>query len=338
MDTKQKKISSFLVVGGGISGLLIARSLADAGFSVRVLDKGRGFGGRLATRRAMPARFDHGAQYFTVRDARFQSWVDQWLKAGVIREWFDRFEGTSTDAEGHPRYVGVHGMSDIAKWLAVGVDVRRATKALALSRRRGVWTVHTDTEWDYQAETLILTTPVPQALDLLDSSGEDYGNGYSERLRAVHYEKGLALMGRLDGPSGLPGFGGIKIDDSAQLSWLADNAMKGISEVPAITLLSTADFAEAHWDNEDSVRGQLLAEAAGPYLKARIREFSCHRWGFTKPVVTFGAPYFCNQALGLLMAGDGFGGPRVEGAALSAIETIQYLFEAICTPHWGFHG
>lgn len=338
MDTKQKKHSSFLVIGGGISGLMIARSLQESGYSVRVLDKGRGFGGRLATRRAMPARYDHGAQFFTVRDPRFQVWVDKWLTTGVIREWFDRHEGTSTDAEGHPRYVGVHGMSDIAKWLAVGVDVRRATRALALSRRRGIWTVHTDSDWDYQTETLILTCPVPQALDLLDSSELDYGNGDSDKLRAVRYEKGLALMGLLDGPSGLPGFGGIKVDDGGPLNWIADNEMKGISEVPAITLQSTAAFAEEHWDTEDAVRGQLMVDAAAPYLSSKISEFSCHRWGFTKPVVTFGAPYFSNQSLGLLIAGDGFGGPRVEGAALSAIETIQYLFEAICTPHWGFHG
>jgi renalase len=337
MDNKQKKISSFLVIGGGITGLLIARSLADSGFSVRVLDKGRGYGGRLATRRAMPARFDHGAQYFTVRDPRFQTWVDQWKAAGVIREWFDRYEGTSTDAEGHPRYVGVHGMSDIAKWLAVGVNVQRATRVLALSRKREVWNIHTDTDYDYQTETLILTCPVPQALSLLDSAEIDYDNGSGESLRAVCYEKGLALMGRLDGSSGLPGFGGIKVADGGPLAWIADNEMKGISEVPAITLHSTAAFAETHWETEDAIRGRLMVDAATPYLQSKFSEFSCHRWAFTKPLVTFGAPYFCNQTLGLLMAGDGFGGPRIEGAALSAIETIQYLFEAICTPHWSFH-
>ena len=62
---------SCIVVGAGISGLLAARELSDAGWRVTVLDKGRGVGGRMATRRTGGARFDHGAQFFTVRDERF---------------------------------------------------------------------------------------------------------------------------------------------------------------------------------------------------------------------------------------------------------------------------
>ena len=77
-----------LVIGAGISGLLCASELQRAGVSVRVLDKGRGVGGRMATRRMGGGRFDHGAQFFTVREPSFQSYVDEWLQAGVIQEWF----------------------------------------------------------------------------------------------------------------------------------------------------------------------------------------------------------------------------------------------------------
>ena len=52
------------VVGAGMAGLSAARALVDAGRSVVVFDKGRGIGGRMATRRLGAAVFDHGAQYF----------------------------------------------------------------------------------------------------------------------------------------------------------------------------------------------------------------------------------------------------------------------------------
>ena len=67
------------VVGAGSSGLTCARTLADHGLPVTVFEKSRGVGGRMAMRcNDSGAVFDHGAQYFTVRDERFQNCVDSW--------------------------------------------------------------------------------------------------------------------------------------------------------------------------------------------------------------------------------------------------------------------
>jgi predicted NAD/FAD-dependent oxidoreductase len=61
------------VIGAGISGLTCAQNLTDHDVPVTVFEKSRGVGGRMATRRSEHgAAFDHGAQYFTVRDERFQ--------------------------------------------------------------------------------------------------------------------------------------------------------------------------------------------------------------------------------------------------------------------------
>ena len=76
-----------VVVGAGISGLLAARSLHDAGHHVTVVDKGRSVGGRLATRRIDDARLDHGAQFFTVRDESFERIVAEWIRNGIVHDW-----------------------------------------------------------------------------------------------------------------------------------------------------------------------------------------------------------------------------------------------------------
>ena len=49
------------IVGAGVAGLTGALALRDAGCEVVVFDKGRGPGGRTATRRAGALSFDHGA-------------------------------------------------------------------------------------------------------------------------------------------------------------------------------------------------------------------------------------------------------------------------------------
>ena len=73
------------VIGAGISGLMCARTLLDHGIDVTVFEKGRGVGGRMATRRTDDGlQFDHGAQYFTVRDERFERYVDSWLQDGIV--------------------------------------------------------------------------------------------------------------------------------------------------------------------------------------------------------------------------------------------------------------
>src|SRR5919199_3224902 len=93
-----------VVVGGGISGVACARALRAAGVPVRVLDRGRRVGGRMALRRERLAGVEHivdiGASYFTVSDPAFAAVVDDWRTRGLAREWTDTF--TVLHADGTP--------------------------------------------------------------------------------------------------------------------------------------------------------------------------------------------------------------------------------------------
>jgi renalase len=313
-----------LIVGAGIAGLLCATELQQAGCFVRVLDKGRGCGGRMATRRIGLARLDHGAQFFTVRDAKFQRYVDQWLDAGVVRQWFCRAPYDSGPA-GHPRYCGNAGMADVPNYLARDLDVQRAQTVVQVQRAAQQWLVRSACGAEFRARHLVVTAPLPQALELLQTSGLDYAGSALTQLRAVRYERGLATLAILDAPSGLPGAGFLKLQD-ATLSWIADNQAKGISpQVPCVTIHAAAAFAAQHWDSPDAVRGSLMLNSAAKYLASNVVEFSCHRWGYTLPINPYPEAYFHNPDLSLSIAGDAFGGERVEGAALSGLAVGEAL-------------
>ncbi len=322
METEK---TDYLVIGAGISGLTVARELHDAGKQVLVVEKGRGFGGRMATRRHGKARFDHGAQYFTVRTPRFQKLVDRCLEAGVIKTWFHKMPQDTAPA-GHPRYVGINGISDLGKYLAEGLDVRRGQRVENLSFLGGVWQLETDVDTRYEAKHLVVSAPAPQALKLLETAQIVYADDATlEAFASIAYAKGLAVMCVLDGPSGLPDFGGMKTDN-APLAWLADNQMKGISpEVPAVTLHSTPEFAAEHWDSPDEVRGPALIAAAKPFLKSGVSEYICHRWGCTLPLTSYPADFWASPQVPLVFAGDSFGGQRVEGAVTSGFAAADYL-------------
>ena len=71
-----------VVIGAGISGLLVARELASRGAQVQVLEKSRGVGGRMSTKRVGSAVFDQGAQFFSARDEHFDARVRCWARKG----------------------------------------------------------------------------------------------------------------------------------------------------------------------------------------------------------------------------------------------------------------
>ncbi len=309
-----------IVVGAGLSGLLAARSLADAGCDVVVLDKGRSPGGRLATRRIGAARVDHGAQFFTVREPEFATLVESWIAAGVATEWCRGFDG-----DGFPRYVGVGGMTTIAKHLATGLDVRCGSLVFGLMARRGEdrgWHVQLDDDTVLDADAVAVTCPLPQTSSLLFTAGVSL----PEVIARGDYDRTLALLAVLDRPSAVPAPGGVQGHPPFQ--FVADNQAKGISEVPALTAHADPAWSDAHWhDPIDDVLDELVALAA-PFLgQARIVERQLKRWRFARPRTVWPERCWVAEGRSLVAAGDAFGGPKVEGAALSGLAAARALLQ-----------
>ena len=160
-----------IVIGAGLSGLLTARTLQKAGLPVVVFEKSRGFGGRMATRRMGNAVMDHGAQFFTVRDPRFQDLVSSWVEHGLVAVWARGFASPPRvhEQDGHPRYRGVPGMTAVPKHLAQGLDVRSQTRIVSIKLVDRTWQVQSENGDTFKGVALVLTAPVPQSLALLES-------------------------------------------------------------------------------------------------------------------------------------------------------------------------
>jgi len=311
-----------LTVGAGMAGLMAARELAERGWNIAVVDKGRGVGGRMATRRMAGGRLDHGAQYFTARDSRFAAMVTLWRAAGVAETWCHGFD---TAHQGHPRYRGRDGMTAIAKHMAEKLIVHRGTRVTRLEATGNSWTVRTDGDTCFQGAHLLLTCPVPQTLEILTASSLDLPASTLAGLREIEYDPCFALMLALSGPSQLPSPGGLEPDDP-MIDWIADNQQKGISPTPLITVHATAAFARAHLEEAPEQVAETMIERVAPMLGAEILDHQLHRWKYARPTRLYPERFAALPAPHpLWLAGDAFCAPRVEGAALSAISVSEAM-------------
>jgi len=319
---------SCAIVGAGLSGLLAARNLQSAGWEVALFDKGRSAGGRVATRRSEGAVFDYGAQFFTVRDERFGRMVAEWEAEGIVREWSRAFSTgrDPVDFAGFPRYIGVPMITAITRHLAQGLNIHTQTRVTKVAAEDGEWVISTDDGGSFKAAALVMTPPVPQSLVLLQAGQVPVQPADLAVLEAIRYEPCLALLVVLDGPSQIPFPGAVQLE-SEVLSWIADNQQKGISPTAvALTLHASAQFSADHWNDSDETITLLLLDAAREWFGSAVLFSELKRWRYARPLGMFSEACL---ALGgdppLILAGDAFGGPRIEGAAISGMAAADLL-------------
>jgi len=309
-----------VVVGAGIAGLIAAQSLSKSGHDVVVVDKGRSPGGRIATRRIDDATLDHGAQFFTVRDSLFESHVSEWIASGVVTEWCRGFDTSTQNNDGYPRYRGVHGMTDIAKHLAQGLDVRCNTLAFSIARgATSKWQLKIDDGSVLDADAIIVTCPLPQAYALLVTANIEL----PESMLRTEYDRTICLLAVLNQSSAVTKPGGLQNPDET-FSFIADNAIKGISSAVALTMHANPQFSLEHWDTSTDDVQRLLLERASPWIGAvTVITSQIKKWRLATPLTIWPERYWANDMI--VLAGDAFGGPKIEGAALSGLSAANYL-------------
>lgn len=338
---------SCLIIGGGISGLIAARVLQERQILTTVLDKGKGIGGRLATRRiaansGAKGVFDYGAPHFQATDPRFQDLVDEWLRAGLVKEWcwgFPDLTGAIQESvrgafpqKNRPYYCGIESNRSIAAYLAQGLDVRTGTRVIKLEHKDGIWIAIAENGGEFHGDVAIVTAPVPQSVDLLDSSQISIPSQIRERLEKISYSRCLAVLALLERESQIPEPGGLRGDSRQVLSWLCCHQKRGISpEVPAVTILATPEFSLTNWDENSDLVAHRLLDAAQPWLGADVIRYQVHGWKFSQPETFYGEPYAALTAPGLvILAGDAFSEQRnVEGAVLSGLAAGEYAADVL---------
>jgi len=214
------------VVGAGIAGLACARELLARGAWVTVFEKSRTAGGRAGTQMADAGGFDHGAQYFTVSNHRFEPIAQRWVDRRLVRRWRGRIIAFSNHeridkVSPTERFVGVPGMSAIGRCLTEELEVRLNTRVHRMQRHGGIWLLHDDGGRELSVsgfDIVCLAMPSPQAVQLLAGQSD-----LSTTLARVDWEPCWAAMLALTRPSGLDFDGALTELDKAAANPARDN-------------------------------------------------------------------------------------------------------------------
>jgi len=305
-----------LVIGAGMTGISCARQLHAAGLDVVVLDKGRGIGGRMATRRAdingQTIRFDHGAQYLTARDAGFQQALNEISDSAVL--WADA---------GKPgAYAGVPGMSSIPKALAEGLTIHQSERVEKLELKGNCWLATTEGE-SWKAKRVVMTVPFPQVAPII---GEDHP--LSAKLTGLEFAPCMTLMAAFKPQVELDK--ATRLNAASDLSWIAYNSGKPGREdaIDAWLAQASVEWSAARV-NQDKAKSeqemQLLLCEALSLDPADMLHSAFHSWLYARIVNPLGVPYLVDETQSLYLGGDWCLGARVESAWQSGTAIAQAL-------------
>ncbi len=317
------------IVGAGISGLICGRRLQKHGFQVAIFEKSPRPSGRAATRHVGSSlSFDHGAQYFTVRDPLFAEYVDKWVDLGIVAEW----NGQIVDIDGpivqpkvdQPiRYVGVPGMIAMAHHLAAEATVQFETRVTRINRAENSWTLTDSAErthgpFDY----VVMSLPAPQTANLIR------GQELEDQVRAVPMTPCWAVLLAFDNRIELA-WDGAFVKNSV-LAWVARNSSKPGREQSADcwVLHASPSWSAVHQEDDPQlVQARLKADfdqMTGLKLTTPIH-LAAHRWLYSATPLSLDRQALFDAQTGLMICGDWLAGGRVEGAFRSGVAAADVL-------------
>lgn len=315
------------IIGAGLSGLSCAHRLVAAGIDVALLDKGRGPGGRMSTRRAATplgeARFDHGCQYFTARDPDFRKELAAWEAAGAAAHWTGRIAENTVAAPTHwlekpatsPRWTGTPGMNAIIRHLAEPLNVRWGVRASDLTGEAGDWTIKTEDDQTLGPFQAVLSAvPAEQVSPLLGGQSKEL----SHAAAGVTSTPCWTVMALFEAPREMEWAG--LAPASGPLAWACNNQSKpGRGELSTWVLQASPGWSAAHIEDPAAqICDQLVKAFSDLTGSPDPIHVAAHRWRYAFPQVPAGMPpaqFDADKRLGT--CGDWHLAPNSEGAWLS---------------------
>ncbi|MGJ9382237.1 NAD(P)/FAD-dependent oxidoreductase [Salipaludibacillus sp. CF4.18] len=314
------------VIGGGLAGVFAAKTLIEKGETVTIIEKSRSIGGRMATRRIGEGRADHGAQFFTVRSIELEKLTEEWLENKWIKRWF---------GDDYPRYSGMEGMNSFIKKIAQNLPVTLQERVDHIEAKDTELILSTNTGKKYTSDAVVLTAPVPQALELLEKSPIHVTNQDKNSLAASKFKPCFVGLLTLKKPVSIGENGIISDHVPAGVDKIVANDQKGISHSPILSVYMNGDWSRDHFAlKDDEVLNEIVAILSPDLIESNnLSAYQLKRWRYAEATHVYREPFLKLKNYPIFIAGDSFltkndtsGRTRIESAILSGIRVGEATY------------
>jgi len=314
-------MSSFCVIGSGISGATIANLLSKK-HTVDLFDKARGPGGRASFKRLDKIKgFDHGTQYISPKTPAFKKFIKELIRKKVLKNWGGKhlfLDQIKKEKKNHTKIIGRKGNNDINKYLLKNINCYFQNELKKIDYKQKKW-VLTFTNGQIKIyEKLILTCPFPQLLKL---SQKFIKNPFINKK--VKMDANITVMIVIKKTS--KNISSYFFNDKI-LGWAAKENSKNRfkSNQDLWTLQSTYDWANKKINkNRENIElnSKILIDQffkLTEIKKTKILFSLNHGWKFSSNSTALNIKSYWNSSLGLGVCADWFVGPRLESGWISA--------------------
>lgn len=329
---------SVAVVGAGVAGASAVRELIDRNVTVECFEKSRGSGGRASTRRVelesgRTAHFDHGAQYFTVRNDQFARFVKNGQRTDSIDRWNPRL-GVREDGDIHPkqdentRYVARPGMSSLADELLGEFKPRYSTRVQSLESADAGQRLVTEQGSAHVFDAVIVTAPPAQSADLVRSISPEL----TEVCESTTLQPTWAVL------VNVPIQQNVKWDalfvNDGPLNWVAHNSSKpGRPDSGSWVLHASHEWSRTNVEESPEEVTETLLEEWQSILEVNNRAKptyqSAHRWLYAKAEDPDNEGTVIDEENNIALAGDWLSNNRIEGGFLSGREAAHQIMKVL---------
>ncbi len=316
----------FCVIGSGVSGSTIAHLLSKK-YSVHILDKARGPGGRASNKRfKQNLSFDHGVQYISPKSKEFLKLIKNLCKKKEAKIWTgNHLDFTFEKKDVSEKFIGTKGNNFISKYFTKKIKKSFQSPVKSIFYNKYFWEIKLETGENIQAKSIILTCPFAQSKKIAGK----YLEKKISNLK-INMEPNITTMLAFKNQKTVP-ISSMKFNDDI-LTWAAfENSKNRFHSSNSLwTLQSSIGWARKNisiYKKSKKVENTLISKFLNftGYKKNKIIFKKTHGWRYSYNFV--GSPYksYWNKKLRLGLCADWFIGPKVESAWLSANDLAKKI-------------